>query len=757
MTSNERTPRDGKNRLATESSPYLRQHAGNPVDWFPWGEEAFARARSENRPIFLSIGYSTCYWCHVMERESFADPEVADRMRRTVVAVKVDREERPDLDGIYMTSVMLMAGHGGWPMSVFLTPDRKPFFGATYIPKERFLDLLDAVHAAWTNRTRQVLEEADRVADAVRTASGIPEASSAALPEPALIEVAARRFGGMFDPDHAGFGSAPKFPQPAILELLMSRVEMTKDRSALSMVTRTLDAMWMGGIHDQVGGGFHRYSTDAHWRVPHFEKMLYDQAQLLHAYARAFRLTLRPEYRRVCVQIAEYLEREMTGAEGLFHSAQDSEVEETEGKSYLWTPEELRNALDREEFALAARVYGIGSAPAFEGRHILHWTESCGTVADGTGMTLPELFGHIDAIREKLLAVRLSRPRPFLDDKAITSWNGLMIEALAYAGRVLQEGRFLPLASRAAEALLSTLRGPDGRLLHVARAGQARIPAYLDDYGAAILALLEMHRATGDLRWERESERLGNAMVKTLREPSGRFRYADPSIGFLIAETRDLSDGAFPSGSGLAVRALTGLAGIGHPEYAPVAADLLRAFAPLLRSHPASLPYMLWGLYEFQAGNAAEPAPGARETIPPSTGEILRAEGALFPDRVAPGEPVEVSVTLWIREGWHIQANPASLDFLVPTTLTASVEGRATSFAPRYPPGSMIPIAPGNGPVSVYENQVVLEGTLRIDGAGSETGSGVVTVSIMAQGCDATGRCLAASTIEVGLPFEYGR
>jgi len=745
----------GENRLAAESSPYLRQHGGNPVDWFPWGEEAFAKARQEDKPIFLSIGYSTCYWCHVMERESFANPDVANRMNRHVVAVKVDREERPDVDGIYMTAVMLMTGRGGWPMSVFLTPDRKPFFGATYIPRPRFLELLEGVHSAWTNRRRQVLEEAERITEAIRETSAIPETPSDSLPDPDLIRTAALRYGEMFDTVYGGFGGAPKFPQPAILELLMSRYETTNDPSDLSMVSRTLDAMSRGGIHDQIGGGFHRYSTDAQWRVPHFEKMLYDQAQLLHAYARAFRLSGNEEFRRVCEEITEYLQREMTSGSGLFYSAQDSEVDEREGQSYLWTPEELRTILDEHEYLLAARVFGFGSGPDFDGRHIPHWPTTYENSAKESGMTVPGMFRFIDTIRKKLRTVRLARPQPFLDDKFITSWNGLTIEALAFAGRTWDEKHFVRLASRAASDLLSTLRDARGNLLHVARTGNARLPAYLDDYGAAILGLVELHRVTGETRWGEEAERIGSAMVKNLRHGSGRFRYAAPSIGFLIAETRDTFDGAFPSGNSLAVRALTGLAEIGYPDYARYAADTLRCFAPMLREQPGALPYMLWGLHEYQGATVPVTVTGRSAPGISSSEEILRIEGILSPERIASGQPVEISVTLTIEKGWHIHAHPPSLDFLIPTTLDAAVEGTMSTFTPRYPPGNIITIGPEAERVAVYENRVILGGTMTFERTETEKREGRVTVSVRAQACNDAGRCLAASTIKVDLPFHY--
>ena len=742
-----------KNRLALESSPYLLKHADNPVDWFPWGEEAFEKARAENKPVFLSIGYSTCYWCSVMERESFVDPAIGERMNRCVVSIKVDREERPDLDGIYMTAVMLMTGSGGWPMSVFLTPDRKPFFGATYIPRDRFAQLLEAVRTAWKERKDEVRAQAEQVARAVEEAGRLPGGPSASLPGPELAATAAARFSGMFDPRDGGFGGAPKFPQPSILEFLMSHFETAGDRTSLAMAERTLEAMADGGIHDQAGGGFHRYSTDARWLVPHFEKMLYDQAQLLRAYARAGALTGNPSFRRTAKEIVEYLLREMQSPEGMFYSAQDAEVDGEEGKSYVWTAEELRQALGEKGYPLASRIFGFSGAPAFEGRHILHRPVSLESSARAEGMPLPDLLREVDSVRARILAERGKRRQPLRDDKSVASWNGLLIEALAYAGRVWEDPGPVRMAERAAKDLLETLRDGEGRLLHVARDGRAKIAAFLDDYAAVILGLLELSRATGDPRWLAEADRVGSEMVGLLREEPGGFRYTVPSVTDLIASPRDGYDGAVPSGNSLAVRALTGLAAAGYARYASHAAAVLKAFASRLGETPAALPYMLWGLNEYRLANLPEEVKARAEGLPSTAGQV-KVEGRLSPGTLSPGKPVELAVSLTVAAGWHINANPASLPSLIPTTLSVELPGGEVTVTPRYPPGKVLAAGPAKEKLSVYEGRVELTARIVPVRLPSGDGEGRLAVSVRAQACDDTGRCLSPATIRIELPFR---
>lgn len=489
------TPPPGSNRLACETSPYLLQHAANPVDWYPWGDEAFDKARREGKFIFLSIGYSTCYWCHVMERESFDDAETANLLNQYAVSIKVDREERPDIDEIYMTAVQLMTGHGGWPMTALLTSDLKPFFGSTYLPRAQLRELITETATLWKEGRAGLEAQAERVTSAVQQAGRLPGAPLDRLPDARLPARAAEAYEKTFDVFDGGFGSAPKFPMPARLELLLDDYETRKDKNSLEMVTTTLDAMARGGIHDQVGGGFHRYAIDNQWLVPHFEKMLYDNAQLLHVYARAWKITGNDNFKRVAEDIVSYIRREMTGPDGLFYSAQDSEVDGEEGQSYVWTLDEIERVLTKPETELARRVWGLDGLASFEDGWILHWPRSYADTARAEKMSEKKLHARLEVIRAKMLAARDQREQPHLDDKSITAWNGLMIEALAYAGQVLERPDYIEMAARAADALLITLRDPGNGLLHVARHGEAKLDAYLDDYAATLLALLALDQA----------------------------------------------------------------------------------------------------------------------------------------------------------------------------------------------------------------------------------------------------------------------
>ena len=502
-------------------------------------------------------------------------------------------------------------------------------------------------------------------------------------------------------------------------------------------------------------GAFHRYSTDAKWLVPHFEKMLYDQAQLLHAYARAYQLTRNDEFRRVSGKIAAYVNREMTSSTGLFYSAQDSEVDGEEGKPYLWSREELKRALGEAEYALASRVYGFSGPPNFEGRYILHRPDSYEDAARAAGASTPDLLKKLDAIDAKLYAERRKRRQPSLDDKSIASWNGLMIEALAYAGGVLKNDRYVRMASRAADDMLNTLRGKDGEFLHVTRGGKAKLDAYLDDYAAAILGLLELHRATGNKRWLEEADRIGNAMVERLWEPGGGFRYAAPSVAYLIASPRDSFDGAFPSAHSLAVRALTGLATGGRPRYARYAAQTMAGFEPAARKAPHALPYMLWGLHEYRVVKLPEESPPGERPGLPSTAGLVTIGGRLSRSKLSVGEPVDLVVTIKIDEGWHLNANPASLPSLVPTAVKAALEDGKVAVTPRYPEGKIKMIGPENDRVSVYDGRVEIPARLVPVGLPQSKTEGLLYVSVEAQACNETGRCLAPATIRTEIPVRY--
>jgi uncharacterized protein YyaL (SSP411 family) len=508
------------NRLAQETSPYLLQHADNPVDWYPWGEEAFAKARAEDKPVLLSVGYAACHWCHVMEHESFEDEETAALMNERFVSVKVDREERPDVDSLYMDAVVALTGHGGWPMTVFLTPEGEPFLGGTYYPPEprhglpSFRQVLVAVSEAFRDRRADVATQASALVEAVSR-----EVSPSADPlTESLLGQASRNLRAQFDAEWGGWGGAPKFPQPSVLEFLL-RMHLRGDEEALPMVTATLDAMAAGGMYDLLGGGFHRYSVDPQWLVPHFEKMLYDNALLAPAYLHAWVVTAEERYRRVAEETLDYLLRELRLSEGGFASAQDADTEGVEGLTFTWTAEEGV----REELL----------QPFEHGRSIIR--------------------GELDEEeRRRLFELREQRPKPARDDKAIAAWNGLALAALAEAGRRLQREDYLDAARALGEFLLGPLSTEDGRLHRTFRGGQAKGTGYLEDYADVAHGLLEMHVATGELRWLEEANRLARLAVELFADDERGGFYLSPADGEkLVARKKDLEDQPTPSGNSM--------------------------------------------------------------------------------------------------------------------------------------------------------------------------------------------------------------
>ncbi|HJX13904.1 MAG TPA: thioredoxin domain-containing protein, partial [Dehalococcoidales bacterium] len=496
-----------RNRLAREKSPYLLQHAANPVDWYPWGDEAFGKAARENKPVFLSIGYSTCHWCHVMAHESFEDPEVGRLLNEGFVAVKVDREERPDIDMLYMTVCQAMTGSGGWPLTILLTPDRRPFYAGTYIPRESrygrlgLLELLPRIRELWTTRPNDLPDSAARITATLQRAVALPP--GAELGEDVLHR-AWEELAPRFDTRYGGFGTAPKFPSPHNLTFLLRYGKRTGREEARDMVERTLRAMRRGGIHDHIGFGFHRYATDPTWLVPHFEKMLYDQALLATAYLEAYQATGREEYARTAREIFTYVRRDMTAPEGAFYTAEDADSEGVEGKFYVWTSAEIKQILAPGEADLFTRVFNIreegnfadGAESGRTGHNIPHLTRPLEEISAELQIPLSKLEQKLEAIRRKLFTHREQRVRPHRDDKILTDWNGLMIAALALGARALGEPEYAAAARQAADFILNNLVGPDGRLLHRYRDGEAAIPAHLDDYAFLVHGLVELYEAT---------------------------------------------------------------------------------------------------------------------------------------------------------------------------------------------------------------------------------------------------------------------
>jgi uncharacterized protein YyaL (SSP411 family) len=559
------------NRLADETSPYLLQHADNPVDWYPWGDEAFARARADDRPVLLSIGYAACHWCHVMEHESFEDEGTAEVMNGHFVSVKVDREERPDVDGLYMDAVVSMTGHGGWPLTVFLTPEGKPFYGGTYFPPEprfnmpSFRQVLLAVVEAYRERRGDVERQADALVDAIREASEQPPSLDPLSSE--LLARAVSALRSQFDPVRGGFGGAPKFPPASTLEFLL---RAGRD-DAVEMARLTLDRMAAGGMYDLVGGGFHRYSVDAEWLVPHFEKMLYDNALLASAYLHGWLVTGEERHRVVVEQTLDYMLRELRLPEGGFASAQDADTEGVEGLTYTWTPEELAAVLGEEhpEWLL----------PFEHGRSVLR-------------AEIPE-----DA-RRLLLAARGERPQPLRDDKALAGWNGLALAALAEAAYRLERPDYLDAALALAEFLLGPLSRADGRLLRTYRDGVAKIDAYLEDYAHVAHGLLELHWASGELRWLEEARRLAGLAADLFADPENGGFYVDaPSGNGLVARRKELDDHPTPSGNSMLAFVLIRLARIyGEDELERGAVGVFRLARPLVERAPAAVGHLLCAL-----------------------------------------------------------------------------------------------------------------------------------------------------------------
>jgi uncharacterized protein YyaL (SSP411 family) len=564
------------NQLSKEKSPYLLQHAENPVDWYPWGEEAFRRAREEAKPIFLSIGYSTCHWCHVMAHESFEDEEVAEIINAHFIPVKVDREEHPDIDQVYMTVAQAMTGRGGWPLTIVMTPEKKPFFAATYIPKRaRFgmrglLDLLPEIARLWQNERERIEESAGGIVSGL---SAHLSRSTAGTPGKDLLDAGYRALSLIYDPEHGGFGTAPKFPSPHMLLFLLRVWHRTGDGPALQMVERTLTAMRTGGVYDQLGFGFHRYATDREWSIPHFEKMLYDQALLAYAYLEAFQVTGRPLYRRCAEEIFAYVLGRMADPSGGFYSAEDADTEGVEGKFYTWTEEEFRSLLgDRAESAIEG--YHLRDA-VVEGRGILH----LGMLdAESAEVRIREL----DEVRTRLLLAREARTPPARDDKILTDWNGLLIAALAKGAQVLGSEDLLFAAGRAADYLLTHHRREDGRLLHRSRAGEeAGIVARLDDYAFLIWGLIELYEAGYRTGYLAAALGLAEEMVRHHRdEGSGGFFLSPDDGEELILRVREIHDGALPSGNSAAILDLLLLSKLtGRAEFGEQAWKVARAFA----------------------------------------------------------------------------------------------------------------------------------------------------------------------------------
>jgi len=753
-----------RNHLAAEASPYLQMHVYNPVDWYPWGPEALERARREDKPIFLSVGYSTCYWCHVMERQVFSDPAIAKQMNDSFVNIKVDREERPDIDTVYMQATHILTGSGGWPNSLFLTPDGIPFFAGTYFPpadapgRPGFPSVLSGIAASWKNDRAEVVARAQRVAATLErnfASSGAPQSSF----DPGLLLASgAAGLARRYDPSHGGFSRRTKFPSPYQLELLLAAYRQGSSPRALDMLTKTLDEMALGGINDQLGGGFHRYSTEPTWSVPHFEKMLYDNAQLLPLYARAYRETKNPLYAQVARTIGTWMLRDMAHPLGGFYSALDAEVDAVEGASYVWTSEQLRAVLGQELTDALLSVYELVPVPGEESPAagalrvrlpvepaVEHWKAK----------DVAALLDGFAGSRGALLAVRDERKQPLRDEKVLAGWNGLAIRGLVDAGVALEEPRYVAAAARAARYVQTFLRDADGRLARSHVVGLAREEAVLDDYAFVADGLLALHDATGEPRWLASARALADRMLAEFEGPPGVGFYlsvASSGTDALFVRPRVLRDNVTPSGNTVAVRVLLALASqTGDARYAEAAERTLAALAPILERSP-----------EF-AGTAVTALATAPTKAAPLARKLSDApRRAALPSLPTGKDYVQAAVErigesrhrarvrVEITRGWHVNANPASLAFLIPTRvelvgpsgmagpeprLLSVVYPRGAEYRPRFSPQ----------PLSVYE------GDLGIDVELPEPLSPDARLALTFQACDAT-TCLRPETLELEIP-----
>jgi hypothetical protein len=747
-----RSPQQALNRLAGEASPYLQLHARNPVDWYPWGDEALARARAEDKPIFLSIGYSTCYWCHVMEREVFSNPEIAAAMNAHFVSIKVDREERPDLDAIYMEATKLLTGSAGWPNSLFLTPDGLPFLAGTYFPPQDepgrpgFPGVLRSIREAWSSDRARVLAVADQVAQRIQGLADLGGGTPGALPPaPELLRQAVDELAGDYDPDHGGFGSRTKFPRPPALELLLAALERERDPKVEAMLTKTLDEMALGGMYDQLAGGFHRYSTERTWSIPHFEKMLYDNAQLVGIYARAYALLGRPLYRRVVEQTVAYLDREMSHPEGGFASAQDAEVDGEEGASYVWSRSEIERRLGPERASAFLSFYELTPMREKPALGVLRVRFPVKPALQRTAAAdVPALLARFDGERAALLARRAEFPQPLRDDKVLAAWNGLAIRGLTHAAEDLGRPDYVARAERVADFVLGRLRTEDGSLRRSYIAGQARERGVLDDYAFLADGLLGLQEATGDGRWLARARSLADLMLESFEDPAGGGFFLTPEGSSLLIRPKLFEDNEIPSGNAVALRVLRTLAAeTAADRYRTAAARTATAAAPLLRRAPSALAATV-------AAMASEPEPSRTVAASRAGSEAAAEPGSRLPrseDHVraslaeAAGDSSRFAVRLAIDDGWHVNANPASMPFLVPT----QVELRGGSAAEiHYPEGRAF------RPAFVPEAIRVYEGTVEIELVMAPGSASPSRVALRFQACDER-MCLPPARTELAL------
>ncbi len=733
------------NRLILEDSPYLLQHAHNPVNWYSWGDEAFAAARRENKPIFLSIGYATCHWCHVMERESFEDLGIAGLLNDHFIAIKVDRELLPDVDATYMMAVMLITGHGGWPMSSFLTPDGRTFLGGTYFPPQRFRPLLQRVSVLWDEQRPGLVEQAERVARAVRQA--MAAGGRARKLGETVVQRAVEGILARYDDFQGGFSLAPKFPNEPFLFLLLDVAERDGGKALLEALETTLDAMAGGGIHDQIGGGFHRYATDNDWLVPHFEKMLYNQAHLARAYLRAWRLTGKPLYARGARQILDYILRDMISPGGGFYSATDADSEGEEGLFFLWTPEQIRSALPAEGAALALELYGVTEQGNFEGRTILHQPISLEEYAEQRNIPLMELVAQVEGIRRALYKARDKRVHPFRDEKILTAWNGMMIGALAAAAGILGDASYRDAALRAAEFIWRENRRKRGELWRAHLHGSSSVAARQEDYAYLAEGLLALYDVTGEKLWLERAREIADGMQERFWDGEvGGFYMGDGGSPLdSMARPKDTTDDAIPSGNSVALRVLAMLAKrTGEEVYRERANGTLAAFSSGIERHPLAYAYMLMGVNELLHGELGNRQYAARGAVPVRAQVMAAGDGR-----------GQLQVDLDIQDGWHVNAHQPLQETLIPTVL--SLDGDAPAWQlglVEYPQPEIVRLGFQQEPLALYQGRVQIRAGLELRSPAAMDKPHLVPVQLRLQACNDR-VCLPPETLTLRAPLPY--
>ncbi len=742
------------NRLIDSSSPYLLQHAYNPVDWHPWGEEAFAKARKENKPILLSIGYSTCYWCHVMEREVFENPEIAKLMNDSIVSIKIDREQRPDVDEIYMTATQLMTRRGGWPNNVFVTPNLKPFYAGTYFPAEAFTSLIGQIHEKWTQDQPSLKAQADRLAGAIiQIKRQENDASSATFPGQQAVEALIGHYRNYYDNRLGGFYQAPKFPNEDALLFLLDAYRLTNNSAALDMTRGTLEKMAEGGIHDHVGGGFHRYSTDAEWHIPHFEKMLYNQALLGRAYTELYALSNTPVDRAIAEGIFDFTLRQMTHKDGGFYSALDAETDAVEGAYYAWTDTELKQALDKESYAWLTKHYGLADIPDIPGHkntdgRVLYLKQPLSEIAVAERISYEDMVKKQQEVMAALRKMRDNRKLPHLDNKIIPAWNGLMIDAFARAGETLEKPEYVKAATRASDFVLANLRKKDGTLYRTWREGKAEIAGYFEDYAFMMQGLVSTYRVTKEEKYLHAAKDLAETAKRLFWDKEhGGYYFTDGSEQLLV-RMKNAEDSAIPSGNAVMAHALLDLYEItGDAAWKQQAEALLKAFGKAIAENPRGYTHMVHALLRLEhispatASKASEATPAAVDQTAMETKAYVTVSAS---ELKREGDRLTVTAVLEIAAGWHVNANPASLDFLIPTSVDVREDSGKAEVKPAYPGAKAVTTPLGD--IKVYEGKISIPIVATLPGKVEN-----FRLLVRAQACKDT-TCLAPSDWMIPLP-----